>query len=208
MDAAKPLLTALVAQVAHVSPTFEPRPFARLLQRATVATGSAQRRAPDPDDIRERCYGYVPRMLCFEDRWMLMRGRMVEKYSVLARDDLADALKMRIDALFPVHSETTLAMLALLLDLAHASALNKPLPAEFESTRVDSGAVAAQLTWREILSDEPFEGDHWIEPNYDDEDTATEGQSDESSNAPTAEDEQLPARDSSDDDEIINLRMR
>lgn len=83
---------------------------------------------------------------------------LVEKFTVLDRDDLATALQLRLDEL-PASEKILPEILALLLDLSDRPQ-DKTRPADVE----DLGVAAADasntgLTWAEIVRDDPFDDD-------------------------------------------------
>ncbi|KAK9469219.1 hypothetical protein V1512DRAFT_244653 [Lipomyces arxii] len=92
-----------------------------------------------------------------EDVFASYQG-LVEKYSVLVRDDLADELESRINSIFNMESESTLHALVMLLHLAQSSGLEKPMPEELIPKQPET---ENKLDWADIIRDEPLEGDHW-----------------------------------------------
>lgn len=90
---------------------------------------------------------------------------LIEKLTVLNRDDLADALEDRL-AKLPTNSRWSPEVLALLLQLSNRPADKAIFPAEGLEDAVDP---AAGLTWEEIIAEEPLdEADIWadIERGY------------------------------------------
>ena len=87
-----------------------------------------------------------------------------EKYRVKNRDDLADALQLRLQRLEGVTNKFKPEFLSLLLQLS-----DRPL----ENTRVEaldllrSPSPPPQLTWKEILEEDPYsDGDLWKDIDY------------------------------------------
>ncbi|KAK9476642.1 hypothetical protein V1514DRAFT_344487 [Lipomyces japonicus] len=134
----------LAELVANLAPQKSEKAQKSLFDRTIALATDIRPRNPDANDISERCHG------------------IAEKYSVLARDDLADALEERLQFLLPPESDQVLSTLALLLNLARTSALKNPVPDEIanpERLQVRNHAV----DWARIIDEEPLEGDHWLD---------------------------------------------
>ncbi|KAK7206693.1 hypothetical protein BZA70DRAFT_274881 [Myxozyma melibiosi] len=190
--AARRQIAELVGRLAGISQTSHPRAFKRVRDRA-IATAETKYRSPDKDAVRERAYG------------------LVEKYSVVARDDLSDALKERLDLLFTVDSENTISTLAVILDLAQATALQKPLPDAIVNPPPKAADIAPEIAWREILRNEPLEGDHWNTPTYEDdsEEDFSDAEAEQTNASPSPEQSAaVPQHEDESDYESIDFRLR
>jgi len=99
--------------------------------------------------------------------WVLVsykstNSRLVEKFQILDRDDIAGPLEELLPYIFS--SDANIEVLTLLLALS-----DRPI----DSVAFDAGKfvvrheVKKEITWEEILAEEPFEGDHWAEPDYE-----------------------------------------
>ncbi|KAK9339063.1 hypothetical protein V1521DRAFT_164984 [Lipomyces starkeyi] len=134
------LIADLVTQITGLSRSNSPQTYNQVLRRAIATATDSRYRPADRDDVRERLDG------------------LVEKCSVLARDDLADALAERIQLIFPVQNESVLSVLAMLLHLAQASALDKPVPQVITNYHLEP---KEEIKWEDIIKDDPLEGEHW-----------------------------------------------
>ncbi|KAK9354278.1 hypothetical protein V1505DRAFT_372606 [Lipomyces doorenjongii] len=134
------VIADLVTQVTDLSKSNNPHTYNQVLRRAIATATDSRYRPADRDDVRERLDG------------------LVEKCSVRARDDLADALAERIQLIFPVQNESVLSVLAMLLHLAQASALDKPIPQIITSYHLEA---KEEIKWEDIIKDDPLEGEHW-----------------------------------------------
>ncbi|KAK9236078.1 hypothetical protein V1525DRAFT_407986 [Lipomyces kononenkoae] len=134
------LIADLVTHITELSKSNSPQKYSQVLRRAIVTATDSRYRPADGDDVRERLNG------------------LVEKCSVLARDDLAEALDDRMQQLFPVQSESVLSVLAMLLHLAQSSALDKPVP---EFITYNDLTATRETTWDDIIKEDPLEGEHW-----------------------------------------------
>ncbi|KAK9369331.1 hypothetical protein V1509DRAFT_620434 [Lipomyces kononenkoae] len=134
------LIADLVTHITELSKSNSPQTYSHVLRRAIVTATDSRYRPADSDDVRERLYG------------------LVEKCSILARDDLADALEERIQRIFPVHSESVLSVLAMLLHLAQASAWDNKVPEFITGNQLEA---RKETTWNDIIKEDPLEGEHW-----------------------------------------------
>ncbi|KAK9362333.1 hypothetical protein V1504DRAFT_490598 [Lipomyces starkeyi] len=134
------LIAELVTQITDLPRSNSPQTYNQVLRRAIATATDSRYRPADRDDVRERLDG------------------LVEKCSVRARDDLADALAERIQLIFPVQNESVLSVLAMLLHLAQASALDKPVPQVITNYHLQP---KEEIKWEDIIKDDPLEGDHW-----------------------------------------------
>ncbi|ODQ72060.1 hypothetical protein LIPSTDRAFT_64259 [Lipomyces starkeyi NRRL Y-11557] len=142
------LIADLVTQITGLSRS-SPQTYNQVLRRAIATATDSRYRPADRDDVRERLDGRNT------DGAHI---RLVEKCSVLARDDLADALAERIQLIFPVQNESVLSVLAMLLHLAQASALDKPVPQVITNYHLEP---KEEIKWEDIIKDDPLEGEHW-----------------------------------------------
>ena len=91
----------------------------------------------------------------------MIDNRLVEKFMVLGRDDIAGPLERMLP--YVLSQEANVEVLTLLLALSE----NPINAAEFDESRFQVDKVPEkQITWEEILHDEPLVGDHWNEPDY------------------------------------------
>ncbi|KAK9375984.1 uncharacterized protein V1513DRAFT_463429 [Lipomyces chichibuensis] len=143
------LIADLVTQITDLSRSNRPQTYNQVLRRAIATATDSRYRPADRGDVRERLDG------------------LVEKCSVRARDDLADALAERILHIFPVQNESVLSVLAMLLHLAQASALDKPVPQIIANYHLEP---KEEIKWEDIVKDDPLEGEHWkdLEPGSSD----------------------------------------
>ncbi|KAK9486940.1 hypothetical protein V1527DRAFT_518394 [Lipomyces starkeyi] len=134
------LIAELVTQITDLPRSNSPQTYNQVLRRAIATATDSRYRPADRDDVRERLDG------------------LVEKCSVRAREDLADALAERIQLIFPVQNESVLSVLAMLLHLAQASALDKPVPQVITNCHLEP---KEEIKWQDIIKDDPLEGEHW-----------------------------------------------
>ncbi|KAK9247749.1 hypothetical protein V1506DRAFT_519735 [Lipomyces tetrasporus] len=134
------LIADLVTHVTGLSRSNKSQTYKQVLGRAIATATDSRYRPADSDDVRERLDG------------------LVEKYSVRARDDLADELAERIQFIFPVRTEAVLSVLAMLLHLAQASAMDKPVSGLITNYHV---GTKEEIKWDDIIKDDPLEGEHW-----------------------------------------------
>ncbi|KAK9317668.1 hypothetical protein V1524DRAFT_445069 [Lipomyces starkeyi] len=134
------LIAELVTRITDLPRSNSPQTYNQVLRRAIATATDSRHRPADRDDVRERLDG------------------LVEKCSVRARDDLADALAERIQLIFPVQNESVLSVLAMLLHLAQASALDKPVPQVITNYHLEP---KDEIKWEDIIKDDPLEGEHW-----------------------------------------------
>ncbi|KAK9490356.1 hypothetical protein V1508DRAFT_406398 [Lipomyces doorenjongii] len=144
------VIADLVTQVTDLSKSNNPHTYNQVLRRAIATATDSRYRPADRDDVRERLDG--------SRNTDGAHIRLVEKCSVRARDDLADALAERIQLIFPVQNESVLSVLAMLLHLAQASALDKPIPQIITSYHLEA---KEEIKWEDIIKDDPLEGEHW-----------------------------------------------
>ncbi|KAK9456017.1 hypothetical protein V1511DRAFT_496294 [Dipodascopsis uninucleata] len=145
--------------VKHISGSSSPRQLKRLTERArTIAIDHRFTRVPHTDDVKEIYEG------------------LVEKYSVCARDDLAEALSARIQVAFQMKpnfysDQTKVSALALILKFSCSSALEKTIPNEIISSSLFSSSDSRShaLAWQDILQEDPLEGQHWMIPSEEDD---------------------------------------
>ncbi|KAK9326190.1 hypothetical protein V1517DRAFT_349963 [Lipomyces orientalis] len=147
------LIADLVTHVTGLSRSNKSQTYKQVLGRAIATATDARYRPPDSDDVRERLDGSVQ-----FNTDLIVWYRLVEKCSVRARDDLADALAERIQLIFPVRTEPVLSVLAMLLHLAQASALDKPVSELITNYHVET---KEEIKWDDIIKDDPLEGEHW-----------------------------------------------
>lgn len=90
---------------------------------------------------------------------------LVEKFEVLGRSDLSRALEARLSAVKVICSQDfhSLELLAMILQCSR-----DPIKAAMPDLELENVQPADDLTWQEILDNDPFTGDHWLEPDYDD----------------------------------------
>jgi len=87
--------------------------------------------------------------------------RLIEKFAVLGRDDIADQLEKKLP--YILSEDANVEVLTMLLALS-----DQPV----ESLQFDEGKFTKEqvfskvITWEEILAEEPLAGDHWKEPEY------------------------------------------
>jgi gamma-Tubulin ring complex non-core subunit mod21 len=80
---------------------------------------------------------------------------------VLGRDDIAGPLERMLP--YILSQEANVEVLTLLLALSE----NPSDAAEFDERKFQvSKVLEKQITWQEILHDEPLVGDHWNQPDY------------------------------------------
>ena len=87
--------------------------------------------------------------------------RLVEKFAVLGREDIAEPLERMLPY---INSETAnIETLTLLVALS-----DKPVDRdEFDESKfIVEKPVQKEITWEEIIAEEPLVGEHWIEPQY------------------------------------------
>ena len=92
---------------------------------------------------------------------------LVEKFAVLNRDDIAEALRSRLEEL-PTESKWMPEILSLLLQLSDRP-LQKTKLEDGEALAKPAEAEQAELTWADIIADDPFnEPDIWddVERGY------------------------------------------
>lgn len=88
-------------------------------------------------------------------------SRLVEKFAVLGRDDIADPL----DKMLPyiLSQDANVEVLTLLLALSD----NPTEAIEFNERKYVVESVEEKgVTWDEILEEDPLVGHHWNEPDY------------------------------------------
>ena len=95
-------------------------------------------------------------------------NRLVEKFAVLGRDDIAEPLERILP--YVLGQDANIELLTLLLALS-----DRPVDAaEFDESKFFVEVETEKgVTWEEIIAEEPLVGDHWNEPDYegsDDED--------------------------------------
>ena len=89
-------------------------------------------------------------------------NRLVEKFAVLGRDDIAEPLSRLLPIL--LSDDANVEILTLLLALSDRPAET----VEFDESKFIVETIEEkELTWTDILAEEPFVGDHWKEPDYD-----------------------------------------
>ena len=88
-----------------------------------------------------------------------------EKFRILNNDDMADALRLRLNQLSASSSKWTPEVLLLFLELSDQPAGRRTLP-EFESR--DPGPLPTTLTWSDILADDPLDNANglWDDIDY------------------------------------------
>src|SRR5271169_5982841 len=91
-----------------------------------------------------------------------LRIRLVEKFAVLGRDDIAGPLERILP--YVLSQDANIEILTLLLALS-----DRPVDAaEFnESKFLVEKEAENGVTWEDILAEEPLVGDHWQEPDYE-----------------------------------------
>jgi hypothetical protein len=97
------------------------------------------------------------------------RGRLVEKFTVLGREDIAAPLEKMLP--YILSQDADVEVLTLLLALSD----NPTEAVEFDERKYLAEKVEERgITWEEIIHEDPLVGDHWNEPEYsgsdDDED--------------------------------------
>lgn len=99
---------------------------------------------------------------------------VVERFKVDGRVELSDALKERVEKLNGCYEQFAIIQVAQMLLDINSKAEKVP---EF----VVEKAPAKQLTWEDILAEEPLEGEHWEKVDYNevDDDDEEEEESDE-----------------------------
>jgi len=114
---------------------------------------------------------------------------------VLGRNDIADPLEKMLPYILSDNADIEVLTLFLALSEQPADSL------EFDEKRfTDEEVVTKEITWAQILSEEPLTGDHWQEPDYsesDDEDLVYQtkaSQSPESLTPETPKDPVWPAK--------------
>jgi hypothetical protein len=92
----------------------------------------------------------------------VLTRRLVEKFQILGRDDIASPLETFLP--YILSADADIEVLTLLLALS-----DRPLDAgTFDPHKfVVQPEVKKEITWEEILAEEPFVGEHWAEPTYE-----------------------------------------
>jgi gamma-tubulin complex component 5 len=87
--------------------------------------------------------------------------RLVEKFAVLGREDIAEPLEKMLP--YILSQDANVEILTTLLALS-----DRPIETmEFDEAKFVVKEVEENgVTWEEILADEPLVGDHWNEPEY------------------------------------------
>jgi gamma-tubulin complex component 5 len=87
---------------------------------------------------------------------------LVEKFQILGRDDIASPLETWLP--YILSPDADIEVLTLLLALS-----DRPLDAgTFDHRKfVVRAEVKKEITWEEILAEEPLVGEHWAEPTYE-----------------------------------------
>ena len=88
-------------------------------------------------------------------------SRLVEKFQILGRDDIAGPLEELLPYVFS--NDANIEVLTLLLALSDRPVDSVAFDADKFVVRQE---VKKEMSWEEILAEEPFEGDHWAEPDY------------------------------------------
>ena len=88
-------------------------------------------------------------------------NRLVEKFAVLGRDDIAEPLERILP--YVISQDANVEILTLLLALS-----DRPIETvEFDESKfIVEQVVEKGITWEEIIAEEPLSGDHWREPDY------------------------------------------
>ncbi|KAK9472766.1 uncharacterized protein V1510DRAFT_416862 [Dipodascopsis tothii] len=152
------LLAQLVTAVTGHTKESRPREYRAALAKAVHEVAHNRFRPVDRADVAERYDG------------------LVEKMSVVARDDLADALADRVRRVAPGAAEPTIDALGLLLFLAKNHPADRPVAAVLEPPGL---ARPPPLTWQDIVRDEPLHGAHWQEWAPGPDDASTDESADE-----------------------------
>src|SRR5579859_7826817 len=88
-------------------------------------------------------------------------GRLVEKFAVLGRDDIAQPLEKMLP--YILSQDANVEVLTLLLALSE----NPTEADEFDEQKYMIEKIEEKgITWDEILEEDPLVGDHWDEPDY------------------------------------------
>jgi hypothetical protein len=93
---------------------------------------------------------------------MYAESRLVEKFAVLGRDDIAEPLGRILP--YVLGQDANVEILTLILALS-----DRPVDAaEFDESRfLVEKEIEKGVTWEEIVTEEPLVGDHWKEPDYE-----------------------------------------
>jgi len=88
-------------------------------------------------------------------------NRLLEKFAVLGRDDIAEPLERILH--YVISQDANVEILTLLLALS-----DRPVETvEFDESKfIVEEVVEKGITWEEIIAEEPLSGDHWREPDY------------------------------------------
>ena len=91
----------------------------------------------------------------------VVHSRLVEKFAVLGRDDIAEPLEKILP--YVISQDANVEILTLLLALS-----DRPVETvEFDESKfIVEEVVEKGITWEEIIAEEPLSGDHWREPDY------------------------------------------
>lgn len=148
----------------------------RVVQLATTTVAKASHLAINPDNVYARYNG------------------LVEKFIVVGRSDLAQELDLRVNAVKMCPGQENLASVLLVLDQLSYKPLERQLPVFENSTAVTD----KNLTWDDILAEEPLSGDHWSEDVESPDASDTEKSDDKTETAETVyqRDDNLLSHDS------------
>jgi len=93
---------------------------------------------------------------------MQAESRLVEKFSVLGRGDIAEPLERILP--YVLGQDANVEILTLILALS-----DRPVDVvQFDESKfLVEKEVEKGITWEEILAEEPLVGDHWKEPDYE-----------------------------------------
>ncbi|KAI5780906.1 Spc98 family-domain-containing protein [Geopyxis carbonaria] len=91
-----------------------------------------------------------------------LRG-LEEKFRILNREDLADALQVRIDQLPVLGSDQLPEILHVILELSDEP-LKKALVSDLD--KLVKPPPPPELTWGDIIADEPLDGDIWTDVDF------------------------------------------
>lgn len=156
------ILGNLVTSISHVSGAKSPREYKHLKE-------SAARTAKQQQFVRTNQFEVEASL-----------NGLIEKFSVLNRDDLSEALATRLDELGKVStSKWTPEIMSLFLNLSDRPVENSS-PEALKPMRPPSPPPPS-ITWEEIIADDPLTGDLWADETY-----STASSEDELEMRPTA----------------------